>query len=89
MAASDDALLLERVLQSQGVDHRGEHAHVVGSRAVHALGARGDTAKDIAAANHNRRFDAHALNFSDVPGDLCGYGRIDAVALRAHQRFAG
>ena len=30
-------MLLERVLQRQRVDDRGQHAHVVGGRAVHAL----------------------------------------------------
>jgi hypothetical protein len=30
---------LERVLQGEPVDHRREHAHVVGAGAVHALGA--------------------------------------------------
>ena len=85
----DDALLLERVLQRQRVDHRRQHAHVVGGRAVHAARAGGDAAEDVAAADDDGGLDAHALDFGDVLGDLRRDGRIDAVGLLAHQGFAG
>ena len=87
--AGDDALLLERVLQRQGVDDRGQHAHVVGGRAVHAPGAGGDAAEDVAAADDDGGLDAQALDFGDIVGDLRRHGRIDAEVLLAHQGFAG
>ena len=87
--ARHHALLLERVLQRQGVDDGGEHAHVVGGGAVHAARAGGDAAEDVAAADDDGGLDAHALDLGDVLGDLRGDGRVDAVGLRAHQGFAG
>ena len=87
--ARDDVLLFERVLQGQGVDDRRQHAHVVGGRPVHAARARRDATKDVAAADDDGGLDTHALDFGDVLGDLGGDGRIDAVVLRAHERFAG
>jgi hypothetical protein len=43
--------LLERVLQGQGVDDRGEHAHVVGGDAADRLAAVLLAAPDVAAAD--------------------------------------
>ena len=83
------ALLLERVLQRQRVDHRRQHAHVVGGGAVHAARAGGDAAEDVAAADDDGGLDAHALDLGDVLGDLRRDGRVDAVGLLAHQGFAG
>ena len=42
--------VLERILQSQGVDHGPEHAHVVRGHAVHASPAGRVAADDVAAA---------------------------------------
>ena len=87
--ARHDALLLERVLQRERVDHGAEHPHVVGGRAVHAARARGDAAEDVAAADHDRGLDAHALDLGDVARDLRRNRGIDPVVLFAHQGFAG
>jgi hypothetical protein len=46
-------------------------------------------AEDVAAADHDGGLDTHALNLSDVARDLRRDGGIDAVALLAHERFAG
>ena len=70
------------------VDHRGQHAHVVGGGAIHAARARGDAAEDVAAADDDGRLNAHLLDLTDLAGDLRGNGRIDAIALLAHQGFA-
>ena len=51
---------LERVLQRQRVDDRGEHAHVVGLGAVHAGTGAGHAAPDVAAADDDRDVDLHA-----------------------------
>ena len=81
--------VLERVLQRQRVDDRGEHAHVVGGRAVHALGAGREAAEQVAAADDDRRLDAEPLDLADVLRDLGGDCRVDAERLLAHQGFAG
>ena len=56
--AGEDPELLQRVLKRQRVDHRGQHAHVVGAGAVHAFGRGGDPAEDVAAADHHAHFHA-------------------------------
>ena len=81
--------MLERVLQRQRVDHRRQHAHVIGRRAIHAARARGQAAEDVAAADDDAGLDAQLLDFGDVLGDLRRHGGIDAVGLLAHQGFAG
>ncbi len=48
-----------------------------------------DAAEDVAAADDDRRLDAHRLDLGDVLGDLRRHGGIDAVGLLAHQGFAG
>ena len=53
MHARVDALVLEGVLQRQGVLHRGHHADVVAGGAVHAAGGGGHAAEDVAAAHHD------------------------------------
>ena len=87
--AGQHVLLLERILQRQGVDDGGEHPHVVGGRAVHAARAGGQAAEDVAAADDDGGLDAEALDLADVPGDARGDGGIDPELLVAHQRFAG
>ena len=87
--ARDDAVLLERILHRQSVDDRREHAHVVASRAIHALGAGRHASEDVASADDDADLDAEALNFGDVGGDSASDGGVDAEGLFAHQRFAG
>ncbi len=87
--AGRDRSLLERVLEREGVDDRGQHPHVVGGRAVHPARAGGQAAEDVAAADDDRRLDAEALNFGDVFGDAVGDRGVDPVVLLAHEGFAG
>ena len=49
--------LLERVLERQRIQHRRDHAHVVGGGAVHALAAGGESAPDVAAADDDGDLD--------------------------------
>ena len=74
----DDVVLLERVLERQRVDDGRQHAHVVGGGAVHALGARRQSAKQVAAADDDRRLHAELLDFADVDGDAAGDCRVDS-----------
>ena len=63
------AVVFERVLQRERVDHGGEHAHVVAGRAVHAARAGGQAAEDVAAADHDAGLDAERLDLGDVLRD--------------------
>ena len=79
----------ERVLHRQGVDHRREHAHVIGRDAVHAGARKPGAAKDVAAAEHHRHLHAHLGQVSDLAGDPLEDLRIDAVILAPQQCLAG
>ena len=50
--------MIERILEGQRVHHGGEHAHVIGRRAVHPLGRTGEAAKNVAAADDDRDLGA-------------------------------
>jgi hypothetical protein len=80
---------LEGVLQGQPIDDGGEHPHVVGGRAIHAAGAGGEPAEDVAAADDDRGLHAERLDAGDVFGDARRDRGIDAVGVIAHQCFAG
>ena len=84
-----DALLLQRILQSQSVDDRGQHAHVIGGNTVHGLGLFGYAAEEIAAADHDRDLDAQTMNFSQLRGNFVHTLVLDTKPLVAGQRFTG
>ena len=86
--ARGDARLFERVLQRQGVDHRGQHAHVVGRDAVHVLRRRGHAAEEIAAAHHQSDLDAGLGHFGDFGRQAFHSLRIDAERAAAGQHLA-
>ena len=70
--------LFERVLQGQGVDHRGQHAHVVGRDAIHVLRRRRHAAEEVAAADHQADLDAGLGDLGDLGRQLVDPLRIDA-----------
>ena len=70
------------------VDHRGEHPHVVGGDAVHALGAVGDAAEDVAAAADHRDLEAQVVDFLDLGRDVVGEVAVDAEGLGSEKRLA-
>ena len=55
-----DALVLQGVLEREGVLHGGHHADVVAGGAVHAAGGGGHPAKDVAAADDDGDVDVEA-----------------------------
>ena len=73
-------MALEGILQGQRVHHRGQHADVVGLRAIHALGRTGQAAEDVAAAHDHGHLHAGAHDFGDLIGKVVHHLRIDAVA---------
>ena len=70
-----DAQLFQRVLQGQGVDDRGQHAHVIPGGALDAVLAGGEAAEDIAAPGHHHHLDAQLADFADLAGHFVdGFG---------------
>ena len=82
-----DALVLERVLQRQRVEHGGEHAHVVGGGALHARGGAGQAAVDVAGADHDRDLDAAVVDLADLARDRRDALEVGAVGEVAHERL--
>ena len=81
----------ERVLQREAVDHRGQHAHVVGGRFLDAGVAGGElgAAEDIAAADHDGDLDAELGRSLDLRGDIDDFLHADAALAGRGKAFAG
>ena len=80
-----DALLFQRVLQRQRIDHRREHAHVVGGDAVHLLGLLGDAAKEISPAHDDGDLDIQCAHFGQFGGNFVHAGSVHAETLAGGQ----
>ena len=87
--AGEDILLLQRVLQRQRIDHRGQHAHVIGGDAVHLLGLLGHAAEEVSAAHHDGDLDAQAVHIGELGRDLVHALIVDTKALAGGQSLAG
>ena len=60
------ARALERVLQRERVDDRGQHAHVVALRAIHAFAGAAQAAEDVAAADHQAELHAGRVDLGEL-----------------------
>jgi hypothetical protein len=78
----------ERVLQSERVDDRGEHAHVVAMRALDALLGAGQPAEDVAAPDHQADLDAEIDDFLHVRRDAVDRFGMQPVPAGPGQHFA-
>lgn len=86
--AGADAFAFQRILEGECIQHRGEHAHVVGGGPLHAARTGGQAAEDIAAADDNGHFDVHrddVGNFFCQPFENRG---LNAIALLTGQHFS-
>ena len=81
--------LLEGVLERETVHDGREHADVVAGRAVHATRRGGQTAEDVATADHDANLDALIVDVLDLVRDERAERRIDTVRPVAQQRLAG
>src|ERR1035437_4674762 len=63
------AVILNGVLQREGVDHGTEHAHKVRVRAIHPSHRASRAAPNVAATNHDGEFESATLHGG---GDLAG-----------------
>src|SRR5690606_14124570 len=84
-----DVLVLEGVLQGQGIHDGGHHAHVVGGGAVHALRAGSDAPENVAATDDDGQLYAQRDHFGDLVGHAHDGAAVDAEGILAHQRLAG
>src|SRR5271166_972724 len=87
--AGEDVLLFQRILQRKSVDHRSQHAHVIGRDAVHELGLLGHAAEEVAAADHDGDLNTQAMHFGKLSGDFMHALVVDSEALAGSQRLAG
>ena len=85
----DDADVLERILQRERVDHRRQHAHLVGGRAIHPARLVVAAADVVAGADYHRELHAERGNFLDFERDLGQRVEIESRALRGRERLAG
>src|SRR5690349_9898073 len=81
--------LLEHVLQREAVDHRAEHAHVVGPGPVDAALGQFPSAEHVPAADDRRDLDPVLDHGDDLIGDALDHGRGDAQRFVAGERLAG
>ena len=88
MDARVDADLLERHLERQRIHYCRQHAHVIGSCAVEALGGRSHAPEDVAAADDETEFMSLPLRFGDFPCKAGDRNRIDAKLPLSHQCLA-
>ena len=78
---------LQSTLKRHGVDHGGQHAHVVALGALHAAFCSLNAAKNVAATDHNGTFNAllyKGLNFARIQRKLLV---VNAKLLFTHQGF--
>src|SRR5208283_3596851 len=87
--AADQAELLDGVLQRDGVDDGGEHAHVVCGDAVHVDGLLGDAAEEVAASNDDSDLASEGVDSGDLGGHLVNEDSVDAEARTCGEGFSG
>ena len=87
--AAEEAELFDGVLERDGVDDGGEHAHVVGGDAVHVDGLLGDSAEEVSAADDDADLAAEGVDGGDFGGYFVDEDGVDAEAFTSGQGFAG
>src|ERR1700722_11854707 len=86
--AAMQAALLDGVLQGDGVDNGGEHAHVVCGDAVHVDGLLGYSAKEVAASDDDANLAAESVNGCNLLGYFVDKDCVDAKTAACGQCFA-
>jgi hypothetical protein len=88
--AGRDSGALEVILQSDGVLHCGEHPHIVGHQAIHALvNRRFHPAKEVSATDDDAYLDARIVNRAHFLRDAKQHLAINPKPFRASEGFAG
>src|SRR3970282_176021 len=79
------AFALQDVLERQGIDHGGQHAHVVGGHAVHPLLAGHRAAHDVPAPDHQADAGAQLVYRLDLIAQAIDHPEVDPeAALPSH-----
>ena len=81
------ALLFQHGLYGQGVDHRGQHAHVIPRRLVDARFDTLSAAEDVSAAHHQTHRNAQAGHFHDLVAEVTHKVEIDTALSFFFERF--
>ena len=82
------AEFFQRVLEREGIDDGGQHAHVIAGGALHAALAAAQAAKDVAAADHHDHLHAEFAHLADLLGHVLDRFGVDAVAGVAAEGLA-
>ncbi len=77
------------VLERDGVDDGGEHAHVVCSDAVHVDGLLGDSAEEVAASDDDADLAAEGVDGGYLCCDLVDEDGVDAETGACGEGFSG
>src|SRR3974377_2450147 len=85
--AGVDPDFFERVLKRQGVEHSGEHAHVIAGRTIDFETLLARAAENIAAAYHNGNLHAELVDVAKFFGDFVDGLAVNAETLRPLERF--
>jgi hypothetical protein len=80
-------LFFERVLKREGVDHRGEHPHVVRRHAIHVLSRGRHAAKKVPATYYEANLNAAASHFGNFSRQCGNTRRIHAEGPFARQHL--
>jgi len=83
-----NALRFKRVLQRQGIDDGGQHAHMIAGYAIHILGGRGHATEEIASADHQADLDASPRHFGHFSRHGVDLIRIDTKSSGAGEHLA-
>ena len=62
--------IFQRAHERETIDHRGEHAHVIRGRAIHAAMRRSKPAPNVAPSDDNRQLNAKLLDLGDLFGQF-------------------
>ena len=84
-----DALLFQRILQCQRIDHGREHAHVIGGNPVHLFRLLGHAPEKIPSAHHDRDLNPQRSHVRQFGGDFVDTKRVNAKALGRGEGLAG
>src|SRR5277367_2844265 len=82
-----DLALLQRILQSERIDHRSQHAHVVRGNPIHHSRLFSNTAEEVPSAYYNGNFDTEIPDCQDLERNLMQLGDVYTEAAFGRKRF--
>ena len=78
----------QRTAQSQGVDHRRTHTHLIAFHTVEPFLGTRETTEDVTTTDHDTDLDTHLTDLFDLLCIITQALRVDAVALLTHQTLS-